>query len=489
MADDKQPRYLVFKLLLVVGGILGVLLLVQAVRSYDYISDRMVHEELYRDSARQISEIIGEAREVGVERPEDLGPVLEKVLREKSFEIAWVRIFNLRGQVYARAGLATATPFTEDELRRLFDAGERVVQTSDTDAGRVLINVRPFRYRWERRRQESPQPPPDRPDADRRGGGGGPILVEIALFWDSAHPIFGGLRRAILLEIMGAVALLAAMLFIGLRFQNFLRGKQLEQQLELARTVQQDLLPHDPKAHDNLDVSAICEPAWQVGGDFYDIFTSPGGRVSMILGDVSGKGLPAALLMGTLHGAVRSSLSLMDPVDLENASRHLNQLICNGTAAERFVTMFWCQYDPEEQLLRYVNAGHLAPYVVHNHESGEPTFCRLTEGGPVLGVIPSACYEQGVVPFRPGDTLVLYSDGVVEAENRQDDEFGEERLAAIIDQHATRPAIVLRDAILSEVRKFSHGAPQADDLTLLVVRAGAPVGPNDRAERAELQLA
>ncbi len=485
---------MVFKLLLVVGGILGVLLLVQAVRSYQYISDRMVYDELYRDSARQISEIVGEAREAEIARPADLGPVLEKVLRDKSSVIAWVRIFNLKGDVYAAAGMPSETPFSDAELRRLFDSGDPVVKTSETGGGRVLINVRSFRYRWERRRSESPQPPPGGSAADRRGsggggGGGGPILVEIALFWDSAVPTFGGLRRAILIQLMAAVALLGAMLFIGLRFRNFIRGKQIEQQLELARAVQQDLLPHDPTAHENLDVSAICEPAWQVGGDFYDIFTSPKGRVSMILGDVSGKGLPAALLMGMLHGAVRSSISIMDPVDLEYATRNLNQLICEGTAVERFVTMFWCQYDPEEQLLRYVNAGHLAPYVVHNHESGEPTFCRLTEGGAVLGVISAARYEQGVVPFRPGDTLVLYSDGVVEAENRQDDEFGEERLAAIIDQHATRPAIVLRDAILSEVRKFSRGAPQADDLTLLVVRAGAPVGPNDRAERAELQLA
>jgi serine phosphatase RsbU (regulator of sigma subunit) len=477
MADEKKQRYRLFKMLLVLGGVLAVLLLAQTVRSYRYVTQRLIEEELYREGARQASFVLETAREAGIQTPEEFSPVLERVIENRQREIAWLRIRNLRGDTIAESGASAGVPFPVQELRRLLETGDRVVRIEETSAGRVLVNVRPLRFRWSGSRRVPPE-------GERRGG---PLLIEMGLLWEGVAPEFGGLQRAMIIQVLAAIALLGSMIFIGIRFRNFLRGKQLEQQLELARTVQQDLLPDTHVAFNDLDVSAICEPAWQVGGDFYDVLDSASDRVTIILGDVSGKGLPAALLMSMLHGAIRCSHPSDDPMDIENATQRLNQIICDATSVERFVTMFWCQYDADSEMLRYVNAGHLAPYVVHRQNTDEPTYCRLAEGGPVLGVIPGAPYQQGVVPFRRGDLLVLYSDGVVEAANAQEEEFGEERLAEVIQRNASRPAIVVRDAILSEIRKFARGTPQADDLTLMVVRAGAPVSANESVEQAQLQ--
>ncbi len=258
-----------------------------------------------------------------------------------------------------------------------------------------------------------------------------------------------------------------------------------QQHLDLARSVQQNLLPDGCPTCGDLDFAAVCDPAYQVGGDFYDIFTVEGDRVALLLGDVSGKGLPAALVMGLMHGAVRSSYWTGDGDGHEEASRRLNQLMYMRTSVERFASMFWCYYEPEQQKLSYVNAGHLAPFVATKNGDGLPNLHRLEEGGPVLGVIPVADYRQGTVDFQAGDLLVLYSDGVVEAANAEDEEFGEERMGAIIQANHSRSAAEIRDEILRQVRLFLGGEQLQDDLTLLVVRAGREVEPSSRAEERD----
>jgi len=184
--------------------------------------------------------------------------------------------------------------------------------------------------------------------------------------------------------------------------------------------------------------------------------------------------------MGLVHGAGRSSSWAGSRIEHEEASQKLNDLLCMRTAVERFASLFWCYYDPAENQLRYVNAGHLPPFVVTGaNGSAEPRLERLEDGGPVLGVIPGAMYRQGSVEFRAGDMLVLYSDGVVEASNAANEEFGEERLARLVLANRKRPAIEIRDEILRQVRAFVGGEQFQDDLTLLVVRAGSEVaGPS-----------
>jgi sigma-B regulation protein RsbU (phosphoserine phosphatase) len=480
----QAPGYLLFKLLLVIGGLLGLLLLYQSVRNYQFVAERLVREELAREAARHGSYILQLAREADIGAPEEAGGVLERVVEERRGQIAWIRLVNLRGDVLASAGAPAGQPFSPADLRLQFDSGDPLSRVLDTPAGRLLVALRPLRIRWGRTAQRAgsaadrPETPPP-PAAPGRGSG--PTLMEIALHWEGVGAEFGRLRRNMIVSASAAIALLAAMAFLGLGFRSYVRGKQLEQQLELARSVQQGFLPRDPFTPGNLDVAAACDPAWQVGGDFYDVFQAANERIALILGDVAGKGLPAALLMGLLHGAVRSNCALTDSIDLENATRRLNDLLCARTAPATFVTMFWCHYDPLAGKLCYVNAGHLPPFLVRESPDGALDLTRLEEGGPVLGVIPEASYRQGTVEFRAGDLLVLYSDGVIESVNPRGEEFEEARLRKILLRAQNRSAAAVRDEILDAVRRFAGGRPQQDDITLLIVRAGRAVVGEDAA--------
>jgi sigma-B regulation protein RsbU (phosphoserine phosphatase) len=175
-------------------------------------------------------------------------------------------------------------------------------------------------------------------------------------------------------------------------------------------------------------------------------------------------------VVGLLLGAVRASRWMTGGGEHEASSRRLSELLRTRTSLERFASLFWCYYEPESQVVRYVNAGHLPPMLIANDGEGELDIQRLTEGGPVLGLLHAAQYRQGEARVSPGDLLVLYSDGVVEAENAAGEQFTEDRLLAAIRENAARPAAAIRDSILNQVRAFlEQGQPQ-DDLTLVVVR-------------------
>ncbi|MCP5120764.1 MAG: PP2C family protein-serine/threonine phosphatase [bacterium] len=488
MADTKAPRYILFRLLLVIGGLLGTMLLVQSVWNYRFVSARLMEEELLREAAQQANILGRHASQMRAREPEEVKRVLEQFLEGQDI-IAWVRIRGRDGRVLAIIGEPDGDPLpVGSTLDR--DPGTRIHDSRGSGENRVLVTLRPMRLRFRPPGEAGPPPPPIPGAAKGPGPGGGrgqpTHLLEIALYWSSAETAFiGTLRRMLVVQLAAAIALLAAMGFLGLRFRSYVHGKQLEQQLDLARSVQQALLPSGCPACGSLDFAAVCDPAYQVGGDFYDVFTVERDRVALLLGDVSGKGLPAALLMGLLHGAVRSSYWTADGADHEEASRRLNELLCTRTSVERFASMFWCYYDPKQQQLSYVNAGHLAPFVARKNGDGTPRLHRLEEGGPVLGVIPVAEYRQGLVDFQAGDILVLYSDGVVEAANADEVEFGEERLAAILETSHSLPAAEIRDEILRQVRDFVGGEQLQDDLTLMVVRAGREVERSSTDERQE----
>ena len=143
-----------------------------------------------------------------------------------------------------------------------------------------------------------------------------------------------------------AIALVAALLMIGLRFRHYLRGRQFAQQLEMARAVQFDLLPSAKPPSDKIDFAAECIPAWQVGGDFYDVLELEHGQIGLVLGDISGKGMSAALLMALMHGAVHSSLWTGPASNHEESTARLNKLLCEKSSRERFASFFWCYFDP-----------------------------------------------------------------------------------------------------------------------------------------------
>jgi sigma-B regulation protein RsbU (phosphoserine phosphatase) len=248
----------------------------------------------------------------------------------------------------------------------------------------------------------------------------------------------------------------------------------LERQTELARQVQRDLLPSADLVLETLDFAAECAPAQQVGGDFYDAFSDDQGRTALVLGDVSGKGLPASVVLGLLLGAVRASDWMGGSAAHESASRRLSELLRTRTSLERFASLFWCYYERSSQMLRYVNAGHLPPMLVRRNEGGELEIQRLTEGGPVLGLLKDADYRQGHAAVRAGDLLLLYSDGVVEAESASGEQFDEARLVAVLKNHWNGTAAEIRDEMLRRVQRFLDKGQAQDDLTLVVVRIACP---------------
>ncbi len=298
----------------------------------------------------------------------------------------------------------------------------------------------------------------------------GPRYVEIALYLASGSTTFGPLVRNLVVSSLAALGLVASMFLLWIRFPNYIQGKQLEQQTQLARKVQTDLLPPPNLKLPNLDFAAECVPAWQVGGDFYDLFTTRDGRIAMAVGDVSGKGLPASVVAALLLGAIRSSDWLRDAARHEAASRQISELLRTRTSPERFASLFWCYYDPAARMLHYVNAGHLPPILATRNGDGSTAVRRLEDGGPVLGVLSEVEYRQSTVPVSGGGLIVLYSDGVVEAENSSMEQYGEDRLYAVVAANAHRAPHEVRDDILRDVRHFLGKERAQDDLTIVVAR-------------------
>ncbi|MEZ5362523.1 MAG: GAF domain-containing SpoIIE family protein phosphatase [Bryobacterales bacterium] len=239
---------------------------------------------------------------------------------------------------------------------------------------------------------------------------------------------------------------------------------RIEQELDTARTIQERLLPKAPPAVPGYDLAGRSKPARQVGGDYFDYLSRVGRGTVLCLADVSGKGISAALLMANIQAAIRS-LSLSDDSLAKNI-QHANQLLYNSTTSDKFATMFYAALDAERNELSYSNAGHNPPLLISS--AGEVR--ELTEGGPVLGILPSFPYEQASVSLAPGEVLLIYSDGFSEAANARFDEFGEQRLRELAVELRAKPAEKIIEAIVAEVQTFCGDAPQSDDMTIVVVR-------------------
>jgi sigma-B regulation protein RsbU (phosphoserine phosphatase) len=246
------------------------------------------------------------------------------------------------------------------------------------------------------------------------------------------------------------------------------RVAQLQHQngeLEDAREVQQQLLPRCGPAVPGLNYAGRCRPAASVGGDYYDFLPIGDGRVGFAIGDVSGKGIPAALLMATLQASLRG-LAMANPAELQALMACLNRLMYDATPVNRFATLFYGAYDPGTREFTYVNGGHNSPLVLRG-----TNVLRLSEGGPAVGMFSPSQYQQSSVTLEPGDTLVLFTDGVSEAMSRGMDEFGEERLIAAVRSGGELSITELIESIFDACDDFADGAPQHDDMTLLIVRA------------------
>ncbi|HLW77407.1 MAG TPA: PP2C family protein-serine/threonine phosphatase, partial [Bryobacteraceae bacterium] len=193
--------------------------------------------------------------------------------------------------------------------------------------------------------------------------------------------------------------------------------------------------------------------------------TFPDGRVAMLVGDVAGKGMPASLLMSSLQARVQ--VLFEDGDDLAKKVARLNRIICSNCPDNRFITFFMTIVDPATGELKYTNAGHNPPVLVR----AAGGFEMLTEaGGMILGILPMASYEESTAKMQAGDVLLIFSDGVTEAANLADEQFGEERLAELVAGLRDRPAKEIADAIQQAVTDFAQGAPAADDITVVVAR-------------------
>jgi sigma-B regulation protein RsbU (phosphoserine phosphatase) len=245
-------------------------------------------------------------------------------------------------------------------------------------------------------------------------------------------------------------------------------GIRLDRDLETAREVQQRLFPQDCPAVAGLDYSGLCRAAMGIGGDYYDFFRLGDTVLGLALGDVSGKGTPAALLMATLRADVRSQ-AMRRPAALAELAVNLNRLVYDCSPANRYATLFYGEYDAPARRLRYVNAGHNPPVLVRSH-STQPRVVRLATTGPVIGMMPGCEYTEAAVTLEPGDVLVAFSDGITEAMNEDGEEWGDERLTALVARQSGITAARQNDAVFHAVDAFAGRAPQHDDMTLVTIR-------------------
>ncbi len=290
---------------------------------------------------------------------------------------------------------------------------------------------------------------------------------EMAEFWNRAGAALWPLKRHLMINASAALMLFMLLSVIALRFRSCLARLRLEQEFEAARSVQLGLLPNSDCELDNFEVAADHVPSGHIGGDFFDTFALSGERAAFVLGDVCGKGMPAALLMGVLHGAVRSSGWAESPGDHQESTRRMNQFLCDRTASARFASMFWSYFDSRSQHLKYINAGHCAPLLVKARYRN--TILHLCSGGPALGLMAGIEFQQGSVRLERGDVLVLYSDGIVGAANTAGEEFGEDRLTAIVRARSQHSAEQIRNHILGAVDAFTGPLMARDDRTLMVI--------------------
>jgi sigma-B regulation protein RsbU (phosphoserine phosphatase) len=250
--------------------------------------------------------------------------------------------------------------------------------------------------------------------------------------------------------------------------------ERLNREIEIAREVQERLFPQTLPAVSGIEYAGACRPALGVGGDYYDFLALPGGRLGIAIGDVSGKGIAAALTMASLQASLRGEASRMTD-DLAALVGNVNRLVFEASSSNRYATFFYGQFNPASRQLTYVNAGHNPPMLFHR-SNGNWQVARLETGGTVVGLLETFPYVQATVNVAPGDIFIAFTDGISEAMNNADEEWGEERLIETIHgcNGLKPPEIITR--VMQNADAFVAGAKQHDDMTLVVLHATAEPG-------------
>ena len=247
--------------------------------------------------------------------------------------------------------------------------------------------------------------------------------------------------------------------------------ERIETELSMAREVQARFIPNVPPQRGPLELAGAWIPARTVSGDYYDFIEHRDRMLDIVVGDISGKGISAALMMAGLQASLRSQA--LDPVlegspdRLSRLMSRLNVYLCHSTAPDRFATVFICSYHTETSRLNYCCAGHNPPLLLRN---GSDDVALLESGGYPIGLFPEAEYEDSSVSVDPGDLFAVYTDGITDALNREEEDFGEARLRRVLSRNRERSSEEILERILASVRDFSLGVEQFDDQTAVIGR-------------------
>jgi sigma-B regulation protein RsbU (phosphoserine phosphatase) len=276
------------------------------------------------------------------------------------------------------------------------------------------------------------------------------------------------------LELLNAIASSAAIAIENARlYQVAVEKGRMERELQMAREVQASLLPRETPQVDGWEFVARWQPAREVAGDFYDFIPADGGRLGLVIGDVSDKGMHAALFMALTRSIVRASVAqASSPAD---GIAHANRLICADSTGGMFVTLFYALLDPGAGEITYVNAGHNPPLLIRGGgDPEEDVLALLRPTGMALGVVDDFPFEQRTVCLAPGDLILLYTDGVTDAKDERSEQFGMERVRRVLLNYRNVPAVHVVTALDRAIAGFTGATAQFDDIAMVVVRRQMP---------------
>jgi phosphoserine phosphatase RsbU/P len=248
-------------------------------------------------------------------------------------------------------------------------------------------------------------------------------------------------------------------------YQADLEHARVDKELQIAAEMQQQLFPKEIIQIPSYELSATVQPCASIGGDSYDIIPLKDGTFAITIADVSGKGIPAALLVSTLHGLLR--VYIQYPIELAELVKRLNTLVYNISPAERFITFFIMIFDPVHHTFTYVNAGHNPPFLFRKSRND---INELMASGLPLGIVEEQQFETHQLDLHHGDTLVLYTDGVTEAANKKLQQFGEKKLRECVLRNFETTADTIKGCIVKDLRGFIGNYPMSDDFTLMVLK-------------------
>ena len=266
-------------------------------------------------------------------------------------------------------------------------------------------------------------------------------------------------------RLLGIIASQSAQIIENARlYMNEQILQRLQEEMRLAYEIQVDLLPKSQPVIPGYQIAGKSIPAKDVGGDYYDFIEIDDSNLAFCLGDISGKGIPAAILMANLQASLRGQAKLKRPC--KECVSFTNDILFHNTSPTKFATLFYGILNKDTNEITYCNAGHNEPFLF----SGNTVFRKFSAGGIIVGVTPSFPYNEETIKLHPGDSLIIYSDGITEAMDKKEEEFDEDRLEEAIKKHINEPAAEMLENLINEVKQFTMNTPQTDDMTLVIIK-------------------